>query len=370
MSSCISSIGIANPQYRLAQPAVYRFMVKAFGLDATNAARLKQIYDHSGIDHRYSVIPDFGEEDGANHIFFSGSDDLEPFPGTRRRLQMYQHAAADLACTAARNIPAMNRQDFRGRITHLITVSCTGMHAPGIDIELVEKLGLSRHVERICINFMGCYGALNALKSADYICRADAQAKVLIVCIELCTLHFQKENTLDNWVANSLFSDGAAAVLVESQKQRSMNGMGLSLQHFYSEFVPEAKNEMGWYVGDMGFEMKLSTKVSKLIKNHIQSITDRMLKKAGLLFSDIDRFAIHPGGRKILEATETALQLPPCSNKLGYQTLREYGNMSSATILFVLEKLMADPSLKVEENILGFAFGPGLTVESMILQVI
>jgi predicted naringenin-chalcone synthase len=254
------------------------------------------------------------------------------------------------------------------QITHLITVSCTGMHAPGIDIELVEKLGLNRNIERTCINFMGCYGAINALKSADYICRADENAKVLVVSIELCTLHFQKENTLDNWVANSLFSDGAAAVIIENTKHRSGKSTSLTLKSFYSEFVHEARDEMGWYVGNNGFEMKLTSKVSKLIKKHIKPITEKLLGKAGLTFQDINLFAIHPGGKKILEASEIALGITEKANRFAYDTLREYGNMSSATVLYVLKKILEGNPEKEPEMVLGFAFGPGLTVESMILE--
>ena len=343
-------------------------MVKAFDLNENNASRLKQIYDHSGIEHRYSVIPDFGEADAKDYTFFKNTTKSEPFPSTQDRLLFYQHTAADIAAEAARNCIESLDEDLVPKITHLITVSCTGMHAPGIDIELVEKLGLDRHIERTCINFMGCYGALNALKVADYICRADENSKVLIVCIELCTLHFQKESTLDNWVANSLFSDGAAAVIVENTDYRTGTKNCLVLDTFYSEFVHEARSEMGWYVGNVGFEMKLTSKVSKLIKKHIHAISERLLQKAGLAFADIGRFAIHPGGKKILEAAEISLGFTADANQFGYDILRDYGNMSSATVLFVLRKFLDDPNAIDGENILGFAFGPGLTVESMILK--
>ncbi len=340
-------------------------MVGAFGLDENNASRLKQIYDHSGIDYRYSVLPDFDENRKDESVLFAG---MEQFPGTGRRLKIYQNEALDIAAQAAKNCLDFFSEDITKNISHLITVSCTGMHAPGIDIELVAKLGLNKHTERTCINFMGCYGSLNALKLADYICRANANSKVLIVSVELCTLHFQKESTLDNWVANSLFSDGAAAVLVENVANRTGNNSYLTLNTFYTEFVHEAKDEMGWYVGDTGFEMKLTSKVSKQIKRHIKPITDQLLAKSGLSFNQISRFAVHPGGRKILEAAEEALEFPKEKNKFSYAVLREFGNMSSATVLFVLKRLLEDPEVQKKENILSFAFGPGLTVESMILQ--
>lgn len=367
MGSCISAIGTANPQYKIPQQTIYHFMVKAFGLDDNNASRLKQIYDGSGIDHRYSVIPDFGYSDPQAYTFFGKGANLEPFPSTQNRLQLYQQTAVGVAADAAKKCFEAFDQDIAQSITHLITVSCTGMYAPGIDIDLVEKLSLNRRTERTCINFMGCYGAINALKTADYICRADADAKVLVVSVELCTLHFQKANTLDNWVANSLFSDGAAAVLVENEVNRNSKGPSLLLKSFYSEFIPEASDDMGWYVGNHGFEMKLTSKVSKHIKKHIKPLTESVLKKAGLSFEQIHNFAIHPGGRSILEATEQALDINPAANQLAYATLKEYGNMSSATILFVLEKILRS-DIEAGKNILSFAFGPGLTVEGMILE--
>jgi predicted naringenin-chalcone synthase len=368
MSSCISAIGIANPDNRIPQKDIYHFMVRAFGLDETNARRLKSIYDHSGIEHRYSVIADFSTGDSSAYTFFEQTGDMEPFPDTQKRLRLYEQSAVAIAKRAVGNCLVDLPADMLSRVTHLVTVSCTGMHAPGIDIELVEQLQLNRNTERTCINFMGCYGAINGLKVADYICRAEPEAKVLVVSVELCTLHFQKQNTLDNWVANSLFSDGSAAVLVENTQHRTGNKRYLELKHFYSEFMHEGHDDMGWYVGNTGFEMKLTSRVSKQIKKHIKPLTERLLKKASLALKDIEAYAIHPGGRKILEAVEDALELPEESNEMAYQVLQEYGNMSSATILFVLHRMLAKKSL-AGKKILSFAFGPGLTVEGMVLQM-
>ncbi len=367
MSSCISAIGTANPKYKIKQDDIYHFMVNAFGLNTSNASRLGNIYKHSGITTRYSAIPDFKYKKAGKYEFFPNTDDLEPFPGTKKRIELYQSAAIETACQAAKNCLQKIGANAHLSVTHLITVSCTGMYAPGIDIDLVERLNLSRKTERTCINFMGCYGAINALKIADYISRADDKAKILIVSIELCTLHFQKENTLDNWVANSIFSDGAAAVYVEKFEKKQPLKPVFLLRNFFSEFIYEANHEMGWYMGDIGFEMKLTSKVPKLIKKHIANITNQLLQKALLTFRDITDFAVHPGGRKILEAAEEALNLPADANKYAYQTLEEFGNMSSATILFVLDKMLKNDPKKLGKQVMSFAFGPGLTVESMIL---
>ncbi|GAB3911038.1 type III polyketide synthase [Mucilaginibacter boryungensis] len=368
MSSCISAIGIANPANKFKQQRIYRFMADASGLDENNRDRLKSIYDNSGIDYRYSVIPDFGVDTPEEHTFFAANATLEPFVTTQSRMALYQKEAVNIAEAAIRNCFARFPHNIAQQITHLITVSCTGMYAPGLDIDLVGRLGLKTTVERTCINFMGCYGAINALKTADYICRADAHAKVLVVSVELCTLHFQKENTLDNWVANSLFSDGAAAVLVEDTANRLIEGTHLKLNYFYSEFLPDARNEMGWFVGNTGFEMRLTSKVSKQIKRNIKGVTDRLLHGAEIKgLTQIDAYAIHPGGRKILEAVEEALELPEESNDFAYDVLRKHGNMSSATILFVLQRILEN-TVKTNQQILSFAFGPGLTVEGMVLK--
>ncbi len=367
MSSCISAIGTANPKYQIKQDDIYHFMVNAFALNDANAGRLAQIYKQSGIKTRFSAIPDFQYKTAGKYEFFPNTDDLEPFPGTKKRIALYQQAAIETALKAAQNCLEKAGTDVHKSITHLITVSCTGMYAPGIDVDLVERLNLSRKTERTCINFMGCYGAINALKIADYISRADDKAKILIVSIELCTLHFQKENTLDNWVANTIFSDGAAAVLVEKYTQKQPSKPVFLLRDFYAEFIFEANHEMGWYMGDIGFEMKLTSKVPKLIKKHISEITTQLLAKTKLAFNEITDFAVHPGGRKILEAAEFALNIPAEANKYAYETLQEFGNMSSATILFVLEKMLKNSPQKQGKHVMSFAFGPGLTVESMIL---
>lgn len=336
-------------------------MVKGFGLDENQARRLKQIYAHSGIDYRYSVIPDFGFDDPQSFTFFSRTNNLEPFPGTAERQKLYQQKAIDVAYDAA--MDCLKDVEEKKPVTHLITVSCTGMYAPGIDIDLLERLGLNRNTERICINFMGCYGAVNALKTADYICRADAHARVLIVSVELCTLHFQKTNTTENWIANSLFSDGAAAVLVEPF---SPGKKGLVLEGFYAEYIHDARDEMGWFIGDTGFEMKLTGKVPKQIKKHIGGLAEKLAAKSVHPLEGQMRYAIHPGGKKILEAAQEAIGFCAEMNDEAYSVLREYGNMSSATLLFVLKKIW-QKGLQPDEPVMAFAFGPGLTVESMLL---
>lgn len=367
MSSCISAIGIANPNNKVTQQSSYELMVDVFGLPEDQAQRLKSLYDHSGIEHRYTAIDDFAT-DRANYTFFAPTPDLEPFVATDKRMQLYQEKGIQIALKAVQNCLADYDGNILSQITHLITVSCTGMYAPGLDIDLVEQLGLPNTTERTCINFMGCYGSINALKVANYVCQSNPNAKVLIVSVELCSLHFQKENTINNWVANSLFADGSAAVLVENSANKINNKPALQLLEFYSEIIPDSHSEMGWFIGNTGFEMKLTSKVSKEILKNIKGITGRLLNKAELTADEIGVYAVHPGGRKILEAIEEGLEIPKEANSYAYEVLRDYGNMSSPTILFVLQKIMHDPDT-INKNVLSFGFGPGLTVESIALKM-
>ena len=364
MSSILSAIGIATPSYCFSQDQILRFMVDAHQLNNNDASRLEKLYHVSGIEQRHSVLPDFAED--SDNILFGNNSGTGPFPTTAQRGIVYEREAIGLCIKAVdelkQKVPGLNLKD----ITHLITVSCTGMYAPGLDIDLIEKLELNKSTERTCINFMGCYAAFNALKVADYICRAKKDAKVLIVAVELCTLHFQKESTLENWVANSLFADGATATLVEPEENPS-TGKGFRLKSFYTELALEARDEMAWHIGDTGYEMRLSSRIAKNIKSRIKSVTEKLLKTADLRLHDISGMAIHPGGRRILEVCDEEFENSFCL-KHSFEVLKMHGNMSSVTILFVLQRFLDEA--KPGANLMSFAFGPGLTIESMILQAI
>ncbi|MDH3709329.1 MAG: type III polyketide synthase [Cyclobacteriaceae bacterium] len=362
MNACISAIGTANPANKISQDRIADFMVKAHQLKGREKDRLLALYRATGIRHRYSVLKDYGLDHG-DYEFYSKQEDLEPFPTTAQRNILYQQEALNLAKAAVTNcLP----DQVPGEITHLITVSCTGLYAPGLDIELVEALGLSTHVQRTAINFMGCYAAFSAIKIGQAICRADNQAQVLIVCLELCSIHFQKDIQEDFILSNALFGDGAAALKMES----SGRGSGLEILATHGEILPEGTQEMAWQVGNLGFEMRLSRYVPDLIANGIEKLTGSLMCKGPWKLSEIDFFAIHPGGKRILESIQQALNITSHQNRFAYQILRDFGNMSSPTILFVLKEIWNN--LKKEDQgkrILSFAFGPGLTMESMILQV-
>lgn len=360
MNPLITAIGTANPPYRTEQCRISEFMARAHGMEGEEKQRLKALYRATGIKYRYSVIEDYGAEPGDYRFY---NPDLNPFPGTNARNEVFRKQALPLAMAAIKDcLPG----DFDlTSITHLVTVSCTGLYAPGLDIELVETLGLPCHTKRTAINFMGCYAAFNALKTAKDICTGYPNAKVLIVCVELCSLHFQKNPTPDFILSNALFGDGAAAALVENSSPA-----GLMMMCDHCALIPQGKSHMSWQVGDTGFEMMLSDKIPQLIEPQISQLTDELLGPLELKLSDIEYFAIHPGGKRILTGIQQALGVPSRHNRFSLQVLKEYGNMSSATILFVLKEIWNNLNFRDhQKNLLCFAFGPGLTLEGMIMKI-
>jgi predicted naringenin-chalcone synthase len=361
--SYITSIGTANPENKIPQSTIADFMVKAMNLGTDDERKLRALHRMSGIETRYSVLTDYGKQ--SNFEFYPNAD--EAFPSTKQRLVLFQKHAVHLSVSASEKC-LFKIPDFKkSEITHLIVVSCTGMYAPGLDIDLVKALGLKSTVERTCINFMGCYAAFNAMKLANSFCDQHTDAKVLIVCTELCSIHFQKENTDDNLLANSLFADGSAALLIEAKPRKGLNLKPIS---FFCDIATEGEHDMAWTVGDLGFEMRLSSYVPDVIQSGIKKLTGSLLQKISQKLSDISYFAIHPGGKKILEAIENELSLTKNQNQFAYEVLKNFGNMSSPTVLFVLNEVCKNLNGVDEgKKILSFAFGPGLTLESMILEI-
>ena len=369
--SFITSLGTAVPKNTVPQAQIARFMAEALGMDEHDQRRLTALYRQTRIEQRHSVLPDYNRSRG-EYTFYPNTEGLEPFPTVGQRMILYRQKAVPLALKAIddclSSYPGFDKQ----RITHIITISCTGLYAPGPDIELIEAMGLPGTTQRMAINFMGCYGAFNGLKAADAIVRSTPEAVVLVVCVELCTLHFQKKNDLDNLLSNALFSDGAAAVLIEGQARTDKS---LRLRSFYCDLLPAGKEAMAWHVTDFGFEMTLTSEVPTVIQQGIGQMLSRLLEQSGLTIGDIGTYALHPGGRRILEVIEGQLGLNQTDNRYAYQVLKEFGNMSSATVLFVLKAIWNDLENAAPDknsdgsfNILSCAFGPGLTLESMILE--
>ena len=357
--SKIVHIGTALPHYKHQQEDILRFMQQVYAADTKEQRKMKFLYHQSGIQNRYSVIGDYNRP-AQDWRFYPRSENLEPFPTLEQRMALYNKYAAPLSVDAIRNciehlLPAK-------QITHLITVSCTGMSAPGLDLQIIDLMDLPNTIYRTSINFMGCYAAIHALKIADTICQNDTAAKVMIVCTELCTLHFQKEATTDNITSSMLFSDGSAAALVTHDQYPQP---GLELQHFYAEIIPKGKKDMAWELSSSGFLMTLSGYIPELIEEDFEQLIARALKSAGIRKEQIKDWCIHPGGKRILQSVKKCLHLNDTALNDSFAILDQFGNMSSPTILFVLKSMMQNPP-GMNHKILGAAFGPGLTMETFI----
>lgn len=359
--SKIVSIATGVPAYKHEQNNICVFADKIYCNDKTESRKLNYLYTHSGIQTRYSVIPDYSLQPG-DRQFYSKADDLEPFPGLEKRMKWYADHAAKLSVETIQQCIA-GKLD-KEAITHLITVSCTGMSAPGLDLEIMETMDLPRDIFRTSVNFMGCYAAIHALKFADAICRSQQNANVIIVCTEFCTLHFQKENSIDNITSTLLFADGCAALLVQSKETQLK---GITINSFFSDVAFKGKKDMSWKLSSAGFLMTLSGYVPDLVKEDFDALVTKALQHASLNKTDITHWCIHPGGKKILEAIEKSISLSTESLRYSYDILNSYGNMSSPTILFVLQKIfdeLLNSPQPGSSNIFAAAFGPGLTMET------
>lgn len=320
--------------------------------------KINFLSEKSGIHTRHSVVNDFSISED-NPTLFKSSNELASLSD---RMQLYKREALDLAQAAILKIKDF--QNLKNSITHLITVTCTGLFAPGLDIELIEKLELNPKTQRSSINFMGCNAAILALNSANAICKSTTNAKVLIVCVELCTIHFQNSSKDDYILANTLFGDGAAAAIVSSNPTKENN---ISIKAFNSLIIPQGKKDMAWQLSETGFLMNLTSYVSELINGNMLNF----LKDIDLLKSNIDFYAIHPGGKKIVDEFVQTLSLKKEQLQASYDVLSDYGNMSSPTILFVLKKVLEN-LLKSDKGKVIFcaAFGPGLSIETMQLEYV
>ncbi len=358
--SKIISIATALPAHKHAQGQIMQFMQDSYDMGPDDQRKLRFLYKHSGIDTRYSIIPDYSRP-MAEWRFYPQTRNLEPFPSLEQRMIWYAKYAAPLSVLAIRK--CLEGKAREEEITHLITVSCTGMSAPGLDLQVMDLMRIPRDIFRTSINFMGCYAALHALRMADSLCISSPGSKVLIVCTELCTLHFQREATPDNIASSLLFSDGSAAVLVTSD---DIPEKGLQLTHFHGEVISRGKKDMAWELSSTGFLMTLSGYVPELIREDIKPLIERALARSGLTQKDITHWCVHPGGKKILEAVEKSMGLDEDQLQTSYHILRDHGNMSSPTILFVLRDLLQKMQGNKGDRLFGLAFGPGLTMETFI----
>ena len=268
------------------------------------------------------------------------------FPSTANRMVKYKRHAFELASQAIEPLLKIHKRES---ITHVIITSCTGFYAPGLDLEIVKAYGLNHNVERTVIGFMGCYAAINALKSAYHAVRSNPEAKVLVVNLELCTLHLQESTNLESLLSFLQFADGCAASIISSESN------GLEINGFECLLIPEDEKMIQWHIGDLGFDMMLSLEVPRALGKKLRQLGPRF--KSGQKL-----WAIHPGGRSILDEVQAGMELNENDLRHSREVLSNYGNMSSPTIMFVLKSMMADSSLSGDG--LAMAFGPGLSLET------
>ena len=335
-------------------------MQQVYAMNEVDKRKLKFLYHQSSIEQRYSVIPDYSRS-LPEWKFYPQSENLEPFPSLEQRMIWFNKYAAPLSVDAIRE--CIEHKIRADEITHLITVSCTGMSAPGLDLQVIDLMDLPKNIYRTSVNFMGCYAAIHAMKMAESICTNEKNAKVIIVCTELCTLHFQREATTDNITSSMLFGDGAAAALITND---SFQHKGLVIKDFYSEIISRGKKDMAWEISSSGFLMTLSGYIPELIEEDFKSLVEKSLKKSGIKEVEITQWCIHPGGKRILDAIHKSLEFSSGQLKESYDVLQKYGNMSSPTILFVLKEMMKEMDFASSQKVFGAAFGPGLTMETFV----
>ncbi|MET0373114.1 MAG: type III polyketide synthase [Rhizorhabdus sp.] len=312
--------------------------------DGRDRAIFGRMVERSGIDRRWSVLAP--TESGGAQTDFGGFYDERAWPGTARRMAIYAEQAPLLASQAISGLGSLDG------VTHLVLASCTGFVAPGIDQLLARQLGLDAGVERTLIGFMGCYAAIAALRTAHHIVRSQPEALVLVVTVELSTLHLQETDALQSLLAMLLFADGAAAALVSARTT------GFEIADPFSMALAESDELITWTVTDTGFVMGLSGEVPGRIAAALsdRSVQDRLFRDG-----PIDSWAVHGGGRSILDAVDRSLDLPADALDASRSVLRDFGNMSSATLMFVLARIMA-AGVQPEAG-MALAFGPGLAVE-------
>jgi alpha-pyrone synthase len=321
----------------------------------TTRSLFRRMSRMSGIEHRFSFVQPVPTDDGqwrdAEDIYVVGS-----FPSTARRMQAFEHFAPRLTQCALKRLALT--ADERASITHVIITTCTGLYAPGLDFDVVRILGLNPSVERTMIGFMGCYAAINALKTANHIVRSQPEACVLVVNLELCSLHMQETEELEQILSFLLFADGCSASLISADPH------GLALDSFLAVNIPETSHLITWKIRDGGFDMHLSGQVPTELRRAMKETGTQCTRGRDPLSFDL--WAVHPGGRTILDAVENGLELPPEAMRFSRDILARFGNMSSATVMFVLQQVLENA--QSGQQGCAMSFGPGVTAETMLFH--
>jgi alpha-pyrone synthase len=344
----INRIACAVPRHQVHQ--AFTLFAGRHALEGRDAASFARMAGRSQIERRWSVLEPAQPLGSGTTCGFYGQD--TPYPSTRRRMQRYEAAAPGLAEAA---LDSLGLESEAPRVTHLIFASCTGFVAPGLDHWIIGRYGIPGNVERSVVGFMGCQAAINAMKLAWHIVRSDPKARVVVICLELCTLHLQGTSAIEQLLSFMIFADGCAAALITSDPG------GLRVDGFQARLVPQAAEQITWRIGDEGFDMTLSGLVPFTVAHALSDWKDEAA--GGMNPGEIDLWAVHPGGRSILDAVAHGLDLPAEAMADSRAVLRDHGNMSSATVMFVLRDMMARN--RPGQRGCALAFGPGLSAESM-----
>jgi predicted naringenin-chalcone synthase len=345
-SAYINRIGTAVPPFDIHEKFA------EFALSLLSGKSTRQLFlrmaNRAQIDHRYSFLA------SASCFEAGGFYQRGQFPDTSARMRFFEQNAPNLATQALLELDIAAVKD---EVTHLVVACCTGFYAPGLDIEIVQRFGLRPEIERTLVGFMGCYAGISALKLAKHIVRSEPHAKVLVVNIELCTIHLQEIDSLEQMLCFLIWGDGCSASLVSADPK------GIELRTFHSTVIGDSADQMAWRVGRAGFDMVLSGRVAQTLGRALPGKIRSLLGERPV--RDIDLWAVHPGGRSILDAVRSTIELREEALDYSREVLRRFGNMSSATITFVLKAML-------ERNLRGLgcamAFGPGLTAESMVFE--
>lgn len=368
MSFFIHGIGTASPPFRISQAASVALASKYGSTSDEQRRQLRALYRLTRVQSRRSVVLDSDNPDGSTTLQFfpPPTDAADRGPTTADRMARYESDAPPLAASAAKAALA-DAGWAPDSITHVVTVSCTGFAAPSVDVGLMRMLGLRRTVARTHIGFMGCHGALNGLRAARGYAEASPDARVLVCAVELCSLHFQYGWNPDWLVSNAIFADGAAAVC-GSGLPRAADGAAdaeWALAANGCALLEDSADLMSWRIGNHGFEMSLSARVPGVIERDLRPWLSDWLAAQGLTVDQIATWALHPGGPRILEACADAIGLPPESHAVSREVLGEFGNMSSPTILFILDRLRRR---QAPRPCVAIGFGPGLAVEAALFR--
>lgn len=360
----ISGLSTCLPDNYFSQEAASEYASKMPGLSKRQREALRRLYRLTHIKTRASVFADDDHGTTTFASFFPVSTDvMDRGPTTAERMVAYNKFAKELSTRVCLQSLAMASIEAAS-VTHLVTVSCTGFGSPGFDLNLVEKLALSPDVYRTNVGFMGCHGTMNALRVAQAFLAQDPDAIVLLCATEVCSLHFQYRQNSQDLVANSLFADGAAALVLHDQASDMKR---LQYVDSCSHVVPNSEQAMSWTIGDHGFQMTLSADVPRLVEENLPIVLAKFLKKHMLSIDSIKHWAVHPGGPRVLDAVESSLGLNPEALRESRQVLQECGNMSSPTIMFILQRMFAGQTPAGTPTV-ALAFGPGLTIEVALFR--